>query len=823
MPSDHRSPVAGKSTPARTILVEGLVVGAILVSLVATFLAVVMFLENGQRGLTTQDAPPPASLPEAVPPVVEIAPVPVPEAAPVVVAPIPKQPDPPPDHSPEVAREIDLRIAKAREAKAKADLFAYAASKAADWLREKAKETETSTSEVLGVGEKAAAETSRLKETASQIADAVARLELKRDDAMARLEAAQNRKGYSILPYRGPNGAWQRPLPIECSRDTAQIMPGGPTFRLIDLELSGLTRNSLFARIVELAVRKAAAQATPDGNAPTVYVLFIVRPSGIKAYYESRARLQAQGVAFGYELVDETTQIDYPDLGDLTEWPGYVPSEEIVDAIASDLPAGALAGSRPVGNGGSSATGSAGSRDPGLFVWHNGLDGKRPAGSIDGPGGGTQSPTGMPGSSAGAGIDGAQGGQGGTSSRVDFGPGTLSQLGRSRSNGSALAALGANPGTGSASGSRSSVPNLEPPWGNQNDPRRPSGGGLNSPGGPLGDKSSGNGTGGTFEGLMEELQSSGGYEPLRSVTRPGAIPILPGDLVDDDSESQASPLGGRGQSDTNRQGGGSGRNARGNPAGSIGGSPFGTQSPALPRFESVSSGTQGSSLAANAPNPSGENLSAENGTESGSPSGSPPVGSANRQRASGSGIGSNSAGTPPAGAESSRETGRSRNAAGSSASGAGMPPSLSGSSSNPSGAPSGGSQSAGSPSPDGSRFGIRNSFKRIFGGEDRLPEQAWEVNLTCDADGLTIRPGEHRLSLNDMQTDPDLLPRTLQSMFERQVRENPERYWRPYVKYRLAAGGEPLMGLSQNHLAQGFVRWPAVVEPAATSEREAAR
>jgi hypothetical protein len=60
-------------------------------------------------------------------------------------------------------------------------------------------------------------------------------------------------------------------------------------------------------------------------------------------------------------------------------------------------------------------------------------------------------------------------------------------------------------------------------------------------------------------------------------------------------------------------------------------------------------------------------------------------------------------------------------------------------------------------------------------------------------------------------------------MFERHVRENPERYWRPYVKYRLAAGGEPLMGLSQQQLAAGFVRWPALVEPVASSGREVPR
>ena len=108
-------------------------------------------------------------------------------------------------------------------------------------------------------------------------------------------------------------------------------------------------------------------------------------------------------------------------------------------------------------------------------------------------------------------------------------------------------------------------------------------------------------------------------------------------------------------------------------------------------------------------------------------------------------------------------------------------------------------------------------MRRIFGTDKNLPEKAWEVGLFCDADGITIRPGEHRLNLTDLQNDTDLLPRTLLSMLEKQVRDHPEHYWRPYVRYRLASGGESLMNLSQQQLAQGLVRWPAVMEPVASA------
>ncbi|MBI1324526.1 hypothetical protein GC170_15265 [bacterium] len=831
MPPDNRSPIAGKSTPARTILVEALVVGAVLVSLVATFAAVFLFIENGHRRKTSEIVKAQAPAPPA--------PVPVtPDPPSAVVAEVkPTRPEPPPpDNSAEIARELDARIAKAREAKAKSDLFAWTAQKAADWLKNRAKQAEAQAAGALDSGEKAAAEASRLRDHASQIADAVARLELKRDDAKSKLEAAKSRKGYSILPYRGQNGAWQRPLPIECSRDIAQIMPGGPSFRLIDLELSGLTRNSLFARIVELAIRKAAAQATPDGDAPTVYVLFVVRPSGIKAYYEARARLQAQGVAFGYELIDETTPIDYPDLGNLAEWPGYVPSDEIADALAAEPIGGSLPGTSGNGPGLAGSGGGHGQNESGLFVWREGLDGKRP-GRADG---GDGAPSGGPNGTAGFGPGGANmmpgtsiepgGGVGGNSPRVDFGPGTLSQLGRSGSGrnvtGGMLPGQGVSPSTklgsgvgggaggmagGSPGAGRSSVPNLEPPWGERPDPRRPggsvagssSGGGINAgqamPDGPAGGSNAAKGNGsGTFEGLVAELAAQSDASSARSLTRPGAVAITPGDLAEEFEDRQASPFGGGG-SQPREPGAASRRMAGGQPAASTGGSPFGTTPPTLPRFEPAPT-ANGDSKSTGA-NSASAGSSVANSVPATSASGSEP--------ASDSGEGNPSGATPSNGSAGSSAN---RSANGSTSTNGGMP-------SGSAGAPS----SGGSPAPDAPKFGIKNGLKRIFGGEERLPEKSWEVSLTCDAGGLTIRPGEHRLSLNDLQGDPDLLPRTLQSMFERHVRENPERYWRPYVKYRIAAGGEPLMGLSQSQLAQGFVRWPAILEPVAATNREAAR
>ena len=767
---------ADQPQPGRkpAIFVEWLVVGLVVVSIAGTTAAVLLFLKQGK----VHQKPPEVAAKATVAP-----PLPVKPAS-VESAPAPQPPPALPDTSAEELAAIERDIKAAREAKAKADLMAWAAEVMARRLKNREQATVALSQQAAVTAAKIERDKAAIEQRASALADNVARLEMAKDTAAAKLEAAKNRKGYSIIPYRGPNGTWQRPLPIECANETAQIMPGGPSFRLIDLELSGMTRTSLFSRIVELAIRKAAAQATPDGNAPTVYVLFVVRPSGIKSYYEARARLQAQGVAFGYELVDEKTPIDYPDLGDLSEWPGFVPPQELAGQTAE--PATGQGTARASGPGGfGSGSGSGSATDPGgdgLYVWKNGLDGVRPPGSGGGGMGDSatsglgQAANGQPGLKPGGGLGGAGSPSSGTSPRVDFGPGTLSQLGRGR--GGSVSRAGAGPGMGAGSpgdglpaaqpggpngavgggtqpgGMAGTRLNLDPPYGQQADPRRP--------GGPAGGE-----PGGTFEGLMAELANQqGGSAVGRLEGRPGAVPIMPGDLAD--STSPGTP----GDSPFNT---GSGSRPQSSSSPSAGRSPFAANPPAtLPRFEPA---PENGDVATGQPDQSTE----EN------PGG---IGGANGAKSAAAGQANRSAGGASAGA--GRPVG-------------GQP-----------GGADGGDDSSKDDKQPPDR-GLRAGLRRMLGGDTSLPEKAWELVLFCDADGITIRPGEHRLKLADLQGDPDLLPRTLQSMHEKHARQNPDRYWRPYIRYRVANGGDGLMGLSQQQRANGLVRWPAVWERVAAA------
>lgn len=791
MASDQLPQKGQKNTTAASVFAELSVVGLVLFMMLALTASIIIFLTRGNK---TQTFKPDSSLINSS--ISRAEPAKIKPETPV------KLPEPPaaPDESLAELKLLEKQLQAARQARVKADLMAWVAEKSSAFLESSlnhSKKRQQSAQKLLAALQQSKKST---EDTASLLADEIARLELERESAETSHELAKNFKGYSILPYRGPNGTWHRPLPIECTNETAQIMPGGPSFRLIDLELAGMSGNSVFSRIIELAMRKAAAQATPDGNAPTVYVLFVVRPSGIKAYYEARARLQAQGVAFGYELVDEKTPIEYPDLGDLTEWPGYTAATGIA-SVGSVVPGETSNRQRSTRSGTNNATTPPGSVKPdGLYVWKNGLGGSRGPGGLNnetamneglsdsiprsratanvnelgqdsGPESNDSALSKGRSRSMGEGVDGP-----GQSPRVDFGPGTLSQLGRSPGGGTQR----------SPEASNSAIePNLSPPWGNQPDPRRGGDGSFGN--GRTGNANAGTKAGkpGTFSDLVAELNASEGNSVGKLANRPGAVAIMPGDLADD-GQNVSSPSDGSSGLPPSGNPIASERNGIGPPGGmptapslrpgtAFSRSPFGTNVPTLPRFE---------------PAP-----------------GSP--GSASSDSHNASSTGSN---TPPLGTQS----GSSGNA------GSSNPPAIAGSSGASASAGGGSAGNSGSGSGESSSddkpqrnqgFGLR----RLFGGDNKLPEKAWEISLYCDADGLTIRPGEHRLRATDLQGDADLLPRTLQAMFEKQLRDHPERFWRPYIRYRLASGGDNLMATAQQQIAEGFIRWPALVEKVASA------
>ena len=203
----------------------------------------------------------------------------------------------------------------------------------------------------------------------------VRRRDALRDDLLKAQARAQN--SHAILPYRGPTGTWQRPIAIECRDGTATIQPDGISFSIFDLSNLGNPRSSPFVAALARQMMKVRGTTGPDGSAVVPYILFLVRPDGIRPYYEARARLEPLGITFGYELVEQDQEIEFPALDDASVW---------ADATAAD-PASAPGAAWPGPPGGAASV--AGREADGLPIWPTAPGG---IGGVGGGGGGLGGP-----------------------------------------------------------------------------------------------------------------------------------------------------------------------------------------------------------------------------------------------------------------------------------------------------------------------------------------------------------------------------------------------------------------------------------------------
>jgi hypothetical protein len=163
-------------------------------------------------------------------------------------------------------------------------------------------------------------------ERLEQEADALARqrdvLAHERDAAKAALVKARAKNGgYAVMPHKSQNGTWQRPVILECREGKAFLQPQGLAFSMIDMSPFLDARSPLVVGVASELIRAQRAGA-PDGSNVIPYIYFVVRPDGIRPFYEARAALERLGIAFGYELVDQDWEIDFPDFDNLIAWDG---------------------------------------------------------------------------------------------------------------------------------------------------------------------------------------------------------------------------------------------------------------------------------------------------------------------------------------------------------------------------------------------------------------------------------------------------------------------------------------------------------------------
>ena len=143
-----------------------------------------------------------------------------------------------------------------------------------------------------------------------------------RDALKAALAKASRRSGYAVLPYKGPNGTWRRPIVLECTAGGVKLQPQGLSFLAMELSPLVNPRSSPLVRAIAHEMLHIRAADTPDGAPAVPYLVFLVRPSGIRPYYEARTCLEPLGIAFGYELIEQDLAVEIPDFDNLVTWDG---------------------------------------------------------------------------------------------------------------------------------------------------------------------------------------------------------------------------------------------------------------------------------------------------------------------------------------------------------------------------------------------------------------------------------------------------------------------------------------------------------------------
>lgn len=132
------------------------------------------------------------------------------------------------------------------------------------------------------------------------------------DLVAAQREAAGRPPRYAIIPYEGRNHTRRRPIYIECLADSVILQPEG--IMLTDKDFEGPMGPSQPLAAAVRAVQEYTLSKRTGAQEPKdePYPLLLVRPDGIAAYYAARAALASWGSEFGYELIEQDWDLDFP-------------------------------------------------------------------------------------------------------------------------------------------------------------------------------------------------------------------------------------------------------------------------------------------------------------------------------------------------------------------------------------------------------------------------------------------------------------------------------------------------------------------------------
>jgi hypothetical protein len=622
------------------------------------------------------------------------------------------------------------------------------------------------------------------------------------------------------------------------------LQPAGPTISLLELSPVLTMRNSPLVMGVARQMMKLQSVSTPDGAAAVPYILFVVRPDGIRPYYEARARLEMLGLSFGYELVAQDEEIEFPDLTDASEWT-ETPSARHHVVNPEDVWPSKPPSSGPGGHGDAndfvwkskgSGSGSEPANGPGALAGGPELDTL----GTDPTNGATGSPLAQSERPSGLGAPGSRGGGfGGGSRAVPMGPANLIDPTDPARGSSHIGTGGAagleEPGpfhppaprgagsagtdiapAGNAGGSGSLVAGGldDGNRGTSGGSRGPSGASEDTPplgGGPRGEFSGGTdlprGTLGTRMGTANVTVSDGSSPGKPSnATDPsvgglGSSSLRPGSSRSNGTTADSPPSGmGRG----------------------IGGRPDLSS-----RFAPATNATPGSTdtlgdwPSGNAPrqsNSAAQSRSAAGGSRS-----------SQNAVASGTVLGrSDNSGTTPdpgmIGIGNVTGAGTSTTASSSNTDGGNGSGSTRQSSSTSNNPTSGDSSAAGSSTGTSNSSGMpslgmpgqaqdptaRNYDARVVYRKQRN----LEVVVTCDSKGVHIQPGGYRLTISHLDPKEGRFLETLRAVVAQREATDRNANWKPRVKFLVEPGGEDVYWKARRQTILAGLGWPIELQVA---------
>jgi len=127
-------------------------------------------------------------------------------------------------------------------------------------------------------------------------------------------EAAQMKKSYAIVPTRHANGTFRRPIYIECRDNKIILQPEGVELGPADFQALDEPANPF--NTVLRTIRQYYTETGQVARGSEPYPLLIVRPTGIEMYENALTATGDWVRDFGYEIVNEDWDIQYPEPSD---------------------------------------------------------------------------------------------------------------------------------------------------------------------------------------------------------------------------------------------------------------------------------------------------------------------------------------------------------------------------------------------------------------------------------------------------------------------------------------------------------------------------